>query len=50
MDELTSADILVILQAVESLIAQAAELVTPDSPIARTPALSLSTDVQALTP
>lgn len=50
MDELTSADILVILQAVESLVEQSAELVAPDSPLAGSPALSLSTAVQALTP
>ena len=50
MDELTSADVLVLIQAVESLVEQSAELVAPDSPIAGSPALSLSTVVQALTP
>lgn len=37
MDELTSADILVILQAVESLVEQSAEFVAPDFPILRKP-------------
>lgn len=32
MDELTSVDVLVLIQAVESLVAQSAELVAPDSP------------------
>ena len=50
MDELTSVDVLVLIQAVESLVEQSAELVTLDSPLAGSPALSLSTVVQAPAP